>query len=130
MEPTLNETREWHHCREIIYATAGGESPRRQGVQRFRWLLNPVAGTQLDGGSTPPTSIGGFMNTQNISDACMLVFDTLRNDKDSVEIIELIDEAEGDTQIKDGLKKAAARLDIVNPAVAKTVREKAKGFAF
>lgn len=70
------------------------------------------------------------MNFDKISDACLLVFDTLKDDNESSEIIELIDEADGDEAIKKGLKLAVERLDIVNPAVAKTVREKAKGFAF
>lgn len=70
------------------------------------------------------------MNFEGISRACMLVFDTLRDDEESQEIIELIDTAEGDDAIKSGLQKAVVRLDVVNPAVAKEVREKAKGFAF
>jgi len=70
------------------------------------------------------------MNFNNVSDAIMLVFDTLKDDPESVEIIELIDTAEGDEAIKDGLRKAVKRLDVVNLAVSKTVQEKAKGFAF
>jgi len=70
------------------------------------------------------------MNFGNISDACLLVFDTLGEDEESAEIIEMIDSADGDSAIKEGLRKAVERLDIVNPAVAKVVREKAKGFAF
>ena len=70
------------------------------------------------------------MNFEGITQACLLVFDTLRDDEESQEIIELIDGADGDDAIKDGLRKAVARLDIVNPSVAKEVREKAKGFAF
>jgi len=70
------------------------------------------------------------MNFEGISQACMLVFDTLRDDEESQEIIDLIDTAEGDDAIKSGLQKAVLRLDVVNPAVAKEVREKAKGFAF
>lgn len=70
------------------------------------------------------------MDFDNIQDACLLVFDTLKNDPVSEEIITLIDEAEGDNDIKKGLKKAVDRLDIVNPAVSKVVKEKAKGFVF
>ena len=70
------------------------------------------------------------MNMEAISHACLLVYDTLKDDEESVELIEQIDSAEGDEAIKDGLRKAAERLDVVNPAVAKAVREKAKGFAF
>ncbi len=70
------------------------------------------------------------MGYQSIQDACLLVFDTLKDDVESEDIIALIDEADGDEAIKEGLKKAAIRLDSVNPAVAKAVREKARGFAF
>ena len=70
------------------------------------------------------------MNFNNVSEAIMLVFDTLRYDPESAEIIELIDTAEGDGAIKDSLRKAVKRLDVVNPAVSKTVQEKTKGFAF
>ena len=52
------------------------------------------------------------MNFEGISQACMLVFDALRDDKESQEIIELIDSATGDDAIKDGLRKAVNRLDI------------------
>lgn len=70
------------------------------------------------------------MNFDSITDACLLVFDTLRDDEESVELLEKIDSADGDEAIKEGLRDAAKRLDIVNPAVARAVREKAKGFAF
>ena len=70
------------------------------------------------------------MNMDAISDACLLVYDTLKDDPESVECLTLIDEAVGDHQIKRGLVLAAKRLDVLNPAVAKVVREKAKGFAF
>lgn len=72
------------------------------------------------------------MNFENVSSALMLVFDTLRedDDQDSIEIIEMIDTAPGDFAIKEGLKRAVVRLDVVNPEVANKVRELAKGFAF
>lgn len=70
------------------------------------------------------------MDFDSISQACLLVYDILKDDKDSEAIIELMDTADGDAAIKEGLQKAVARLDIVNPAVARMVREKAKGFAF
>jgi hypothetical protein len=70
------------------------------------------------------------MNFDAITDAISLVFDTLKNDEESKEIIEKIDKAESDSEIKEGLRLAADRLDAVNPSVAKVVREKAKGFAF
>jgi len=65
-----------------------------------------------------------------INDACLLVFDTLSNDPESEELIQQMDEAENDDDIKEGLRKAVLRLDEINPAVAKEVRAKAQGFAF
>jgi hypothetical protein len=65
---------------------------------------------------------------QKIMDACLLVFDTLRDDKESEDIIILIGEAEGDDDIKEGLILAIKRLEIVNPSVAKVVRDKTQGF--
>lgn len=70
------------------------------------------------------------MNFDSITDACLLVFDTLKDDEESADLLEKIDTADGDSAIKEGLRDAVKRLDVVNPAVAKTVREKAKGFAF
>ena len=70
------------------------------------------------------------MSFDDITQACLLIFDTLKDDEEAQDIIELIDSAEGDDAIKEGLQKAVLRLDVINPAVAKEVREKAKGFAF
>lgn len=65
-----------------------------------------------------------------VQDAILLVFDTLKDDPESKGIIEQLDTAQEDAQLKDGLKKAVERLNVVNPAVAKEVKDKAKGFAF
>lgn len=70
------------------------------------------------------------MNYDAISDACLLVYDTLKDDPESTDLIEEMDICDNDDSIKDGLRKAATRLDTLNPAVAKTIREKARGFAF
>lgn len=70
------------------------------------------------------------MNVDAISEACLLVYDTLKDDVESQGLIDEIDSGDDDDALKKGLRKAAERLDIVNPAVARTVREKAKGFAF
>ncbi len=70
------------------------------------------------------------MNVEAISDASLLVYDTLKDDDESQEILEMIDEAGGDEELKEGLKRAVIRLDDVNPAVAKAVREKLKGFVY
>ena len=64
------------------------------------------------------------MDFDNVSEAIMLVFDTLINDSESVDILEAIDSAGSDDELKDGLRKAICRLDDYNPSVAKIVREK------
>jgi hypothetical protein len=70
------------------------------------------------------------MDFENITQACLLVYDTLKDDPMSQELIEQIDSADGDESIVEGLRRAVIRLETVNPAVAREVREKAKGFAF
>lgn len=68
------------------------------------------------------------MDFDNVSEAIMLVFDTLVNDSESAGIIEAIDSVGSDDELKDGLRKAICRLDDYNPSVAKIVREKLRGF--
>jgi len=72
------------------------------------------------------------MNYENITKACLLVFDILRHDDDlaSKKTIELIDNAETDDEIRNGLREAVVRLDIIRPDIANEIREKTKGFAF
>jgi len=70
------------------------------------------------------------MDFEAIGQACLLVYDTLKDDAESKDLIEKIDFADGDEAIKEGLREAAVRLDQLNPAVAQEVRKKAKGFAF
>ena len=68
------------------------------------------------------------MNFDDVSDAMMLIYDTLRDDEESESLIEKIDEAESDNEIIEGIKEAIDRLRIVNPAVAKEVEKKTKSF--
>lgn len=68
------------------------------------------------------------MSLEGISEAIMLVFDTLMNDSESAAIIEGIDSAGTDDELRDVLRVAIVRLDTYNPSVAKITREKLRGF--
>lgn len=72
------------------------------------------------------------MNIDLIGDACLLVYDTLKDDKDEISkrALKMIDEGDSEEIVKKGLQLAVIRLDVLNPSVAKSVREKAIGFAF
>jgi hypothetical protein len=70
------------------------------------------------------------MDFNSITKACLLAFDALRNDPESAAVVQFLDEAESDDELKEALRNAAFRLDVVNPAAATQVRELAKGFAF
>ncbi len=70
------------------------------------------------------------MLLNSITTACLLAFDALRNDPESAAVVQFLDEAEGDEELKEALRNAAFRLDVVNPDAAKRVRDLAKGFAF
>lgn len=54
----------------------------------------------------------------------LLAYDVLKYDEKSKEIIKALDEEETDAGIIEAIKKAAQRLDDVNPLVAKTIRKK------
>ena len=68
------------------------------------------------------------MSLEGISEAIMLVFDTLMNDSESADILEGIDSAGTDDELRDVLRVAIVRLDTYNPSVAKIAREKLRGF--
>lgn len=70
------------------------------------------------------------MNFDDISDALLLIYDILKDDEESKEIIKLIDECENDNDVKKGVRLAVERLNVVDPSVAKEVKIKTKGFAF
>lgn len=71
------------------------------------------------------------MNIENISKALMMVFDELKDDENSQEIIQDIDEADNDDQIKKGLRNGVSRLrELGKTALADDVENKTKGFAF
>ena len=71
------------------------------------------------------------MNTQNIGSAVMMVYDELVNDKPSKKLINKIDKAKNDEQIKAGLVEAVKRLrELGKNALADDIEKKTKGFAF
>ena len=71
------------------------------------------------------------MNMDNIGSAMLMIYDELKNDKTSKGIIELIDEAENDDQVKAGIRDAVKRLrELGKNALADDIEQKTKGFAF
>jgi hypothetical protein len=71
------------------------------------------------------------MSFDNIGSAMTMLFDELKDDPESTIIIELIDEAENDDQIKAGLRDGVKRLrELGKNALADDIEKKTKGFAF
>lgn len=71
------------------------------------------------------------MSFDNIGSAMMLLFDELKDDPQSQSLIQEIDEAEDDSQIKSGLRKGVKRLrELGKNALADDIEKKTKGFAF
>jgi ribosomal protein L7Ae-like RNA K-turn-binding protein len=71
------------------------------------------------------------MNMDNIGSAMMMVFDELKDDPKSKKLIKKIDEAEGDDDLKAGLKEGVKRLrELGKNALADDIEKKTKGFAF
>jgi hypothetical protein len=71
------------------------------------------------------------MSFDNIGSAIMMIFDELKNDPSSANLIEEIDSAENDAQIKKGLKAGVKRLrELGKNALADDIEKKTKGFAF
>ncbi len=71
------------------------------------------------------------MNFDNIGSAMTILFDELKNDKDSKKLIKQIDGATSDAQIKKGLVAGVKRLrELDKNAIADDIEKKTKGFAF
>ena len=71
------------------------------------------------------------MNFENISSAMMMIYDELVNDKPSKKLINKIDKATNDTQIKAGIVEGVKRLrELGKNALADDIEKKTKGFAF
>jgi len=61
----------------------------------------------------------------------MLIYDELKNDKESKALVKKIDKAESDKQIKDGIVAGVKRLrELGKNALADDIEKKTKGFAF
>lgn len=71
------------------------------------------------------------MNLDNIGKATLMIYDELKYDKKSKSIIKEMDEAEGDEDIKSGIKKAVKRLrELGKTTLADDIESKTKGYAF
>lgn len=64
-----------------------------------------------------------------IGSAMLIVYDELKNDKKSKALIKQIDEAQNDSDIKEGFKKAVKRLrELDKNHLANDLESKLKGF--
>lgn len=71
------------------------------------------------------------MNFDNIGSAMMMIYDELKNDKESKKLIKQIDSATSDAQIKKGLIAGVNRLrELDKNSIADDIVKKTKGFAF
>lgn len=69
------------------------------------------------------------MNFDNISSAMMMVYDELKNDKQSKSLIKKMDSAKSDDTLKDGIKKGIIRLrELDKNALADDIENKIKGW--
>lgn len=71
------------------------------------------------------------MNMDAISSAMMMLFDELKDDAKSKKLIDKMDSASTDAQLKSGLKEGVKRLrELGKNALADDIEKKTKGFAF
>jgi hypothetical protein len=71
------------------------------------------------------------MDMEGISSACLIIYDELKDDKSAREIIAKIDEAEGDDDIKEGIRLAVTKIEQNGKiTLANEIRKKTAGFAF
>lgn len=71
------------------------------------------------------------MNFDSIGQAMLIIYDELKNDKQSKALIKKIDTAKNDDTLKAGIKEAVKRLiELDKPAIANIIEQKTKGFAF
>lgn len=71
------------------------------------------------------------MRFDDIGSALMMIYDELKNDKQSKALIKKIDKASSDAQIKAGLKEGVKRLrELDKNALADDIEKKTTGFAF
>ena len=68
---------------------------------------------------------------EKISKACLLIFDELVNDEQSQDLIEKIDGATSDGEIKEGIRLGVKRLkELGKITLAEQIENDTKGFAF
>lgn len=68
---------------------------------------------------------------EKISKACLLIFDELVNDEQSQDLIEKIDGATSDGEIKEGIRLGVKRLkELGKTTLAEQIENDTKGFAF
>lgn len=71
------------------------------------------------------------MNFDNIGQATLMIYDELKNDKQSKSLIKAMDQAESDEEVKNGIRKAVNRLrELGKNAIADDIQAKTKGYAF
>lgn len=71
------------------------------------------------------------MNFDNIGSAMMMIYDELKTDKQSKQLIKRIDRATDDAEIKAGIVEGVKRLrELGKNALADDIEKKTKGFAF
>lgn len=69
------------------------------------------------------------MNMEAIGSAILIIYDELKNDKPSKQIIKKLDTADSDAVIKDNLKKGIKRLrELDKNNIANDLESKLKGF--
>lgn len=69
------------------------------------------------------------MSFDNIGSAMMILFDELKDDKESEKLIEEMDAAESDAVLKKGMKAGIKRLRAIGKnALADDLEKKTKGF--
>ena len=70
-------------------------------------------------------------NFDNIGSAMTMLFDELKDDKQSKKLIKQMDEAQDDSALKKGLVAGVKRLrELGKNALADDIEKKTKGFAF
>ena len=69
------------------------------------------------------------MNFENITKATLIIFDELKDDSESKDIIQMIDESEDDSNLQKGLRLALERLEVLGKiTLVSDLRDKLKGF--
>ena len=66
---------------------------------------------------------------ENITKATLIIFDELKDDSESKDIIQMIDESEDDSNLQKGLRLALEKLEVLGKiTLVSDLRDKLKGF--